>query len=380
MMATTAGSRVLWATRNVNKRLALPAVTASARRNSSSNNTGDSDGGSSAAKDAARNKLNSLLSRLNESKQEAKPAVSKPVKLAKPSLKNIGEDVVDVKGLEPEVVHAVSRVARATTAKEADDDSRQRKIRKTESELLSRLKSVSRETEDAKGDQESSPETVKRSGTDLIKNMKIARSPAQPAEWASPSRRRDDFRQNLSEEQLQFLEMRKRMRSAKSDSAAASQFNYQFTDPFTSQPPLGIFEKGEFDGKPQPEAKLTTWQACKDREMRILSTLPPRNFLEDMARMTDRGELWHFPIDNEQGVDPAALEPFYDHVFLEHHLEPWCPAQGPLRHFMELVTVGLSKNPHISAQKKVEHIHWYRDYFEQPEHKEILKASGAYDC
>ena len=143
--------------------------------------------------------------------------------------------------------------------------------------------------------------------------------------------------------------------------------------------PLIIFLQGEFDGKPQPEVQLKTWQACKERELRILSTLPPRNFLEDMAQMTDRGELWHFPIDNEQGLDTDELEPFYDHVFLEHHLEPWCPPQGALRHFMELVTLGLSKNPYISAQKKVEHINWYKDYFEKPEHKEILKASGAYD-
>ena len=137
--------------------------------------------------------------------------------------------------------------------------------------------------------------------------------------------------------------------------------------------------QGEFDGKSQPEPRLKTWQSCAEREIRIMSSLPPRNFLEDMARMTDRGEMWHFPIDNEQGVEQANLEPFYDHVFLEHHLEAWCPPQGALRHFMELVTVGLSKNPHISAEKKVEHINWYRDYFEKPEHKEILKASGAYD-
>ena len=44
---------------------------------------------------------------------------------------------------------------------------------------------------------------------------------------------------------------------------------------------------------------------------------------------------------------------------------------------MELVCVGLSKNPYISAEKKIEHIKWYKEYFEQPEHNEILLISGA---
>ena len=73
------------------------------------------------------------------------------------------------------------------------------------------------------------------------------------------------------------------------------------------------------------------------------------------------------------------MEPFHAHVFLEHHLEPWCPKRGPIRHFMELVCVGLSKNPYISAEKKLDHINWYKDYFEQPDHSEILRLSGAMD-
>ena len=71
------------------------------------------------------------------------------------------------------------------------------------------------------------------------------------------------------------------------------------------------------------------------------------------------------------------MEPFHAHVFLDHHLEPWCPKKGPIRHFMELVCVGLSKNPYISVEKKIEHISWYKDYFEKPEHNEILQVSGA---
>ena len=38
---------------------------------------------------------------------------------------------------------------------------------------------------------------------------------------------------------------------------------------------------------------------------------------------------------------------------------------GPVRHFMEMVVTGLSKNPHYTAQEKREHVQWYRDYFAQ---------------
>ena len=44
---------------------------------------------------------------------------------------------------------------------------------------------------------------------------------------------------------------------------------------------------------------------------------------------------------------------------------------------MELVCVGLSKNPYISVEKKLEHINWFKDYFELPEHNEILRVSGV---
>jgi small subunit ribosomal protein S31 len=71
------------------------------------------------------------------------------------------------------------------------------------------------------------------------------------------------------------------------------------------------------------------------------------------------------------------LEPFHDHVFLERHLEPWCPEKGPVRHFMELVCVGLQKNPYISLEKKLGHIQWFKDYFEDEDTKDILKLSGA---
>lgn len=71
------------------------------------------------------------------------------------------------------------------------------------------------------------------------------------------------------------------------------------------------------------------------------------------------------------------MEPFHEHVFLERHLEPWCPPRGPVRHFMELVCAGLQGNPYITVEKKREHIRWFRDYFLNEDRYEVLRLSGA---
>lgn len=49
---------------------------------------------------------------------------------------------------------------------------------------------------------------------------------------------------------------------------------------------------------------------------------------------------------------------------MEDLLEPWCPTQGAVRNFMELVCVGLSKNPYYTVEQKREHIQFYRNYFD----------------
>merc|ERR1711994_243592 len=75
------------------------------------------------------------------------------------------------------------------------------------------------------------------------------------------------------------------------------------------------------------------------------------------------------------GIDCSG-DPFHKHVFLEHHLQSWCPPSGPIRHFMELVCAGLSKNPYMSSAKKVSTITWFQEYFEREENKEILVHAG----
>lgn len=89
-----------------------------------------------------------------------------------------------------------------------------------------------------------------------------------------------------------------------------------------------------------------------------------------MIQWTDQGKLWTFPINNEQGMEEEKAVDFSEHVLLENHLDGWCPQSGPVRHFMELVCVGLSKNHWYTAKEKKEHIFWYRDYFE--EKKDLL--------
>ncbi|XP_034482248.1 28S ribosomal protein S31, mitochondrial [Drosophila innubila] len=134
--------------------------------------------------------------------------------------------------------------------------------------------------------------------------------------------------------------------------------------------PLGIFTKGSITLLDSPDM-LTTWSSLSERELKLQAAHPPANHFEQMMQWTSQGKLWRFPIDNEQDLKEEANVDFSEHIFLEQHLEGWCPNKGPIRHFMELVCVGLSKNPYVTAQEKKDHILWFRDYFEAK--KDILK-------
>ncbi|XP_028967154.1 28S ribosomal protein S31, mitochondrial [Galendromus occidentalis] len=93
-----------------------------------------------------------------------------------------------------------------------------------------------------------------------------------------------------------------------------------------------------------------------------------------MIRWTESGKLWPFPIDNEHGMTEEADVPFEDHVFLDHLIEDdHAFPNGPVRQFMELVCIGLSKNPYISVERKHACIEWYRDYFTQK--KSFIEAA-----
>ena len=63
-------------------------------------------------------------------------------------------------------------------------------------------------------------------------------------------------------------------------------------------------------------------------------------------------------------MDEEAKVPFHEHVFLDHLLEDF-PKKGPVLVFMELVILGLSKNPHMTVQEKHAHVEWFKQYFEE---------------
>lgn len=67
------------------------------------------------------------------------------------------------------------------------------------------------------------------------------------------------------------------------------------------------------------------------------------------------------------GMDEEAHVGFHEHIFLDKLLDEF-PKKGPIRHFMELVVVGLSKNPFFTVQEKQEHIAWYAEYFKDKYH------------
>ncbi|XP_073957328.1 mitochondrial ribosomal protein S31 [Choristoneura fumiferana] len=137
--------------------------------------------------------------------------------------------------------------------------------------------------------------------------------------------------------------------------------------------PLGIFKAQESNYG----TKLEVWESLKQREVMLATSQQPTNYFQKMAIWTEQGKVWQFPINNEQGLEDEQNVHFSEHIFLDSHLEGWCPTKGPIRHFMELVCVGLSKNPFYTAQEKKDHIMWYKEYFESK--KDVLIDVGAWD-
>ncbi|XP_062981341.1 small ribosomal subunit protein mS31 isoform X2 [Elgaria multicarinata webbii] len=118
----------------------------------------------------------------------------------------------------------------------------------------------------------------------------------------------------------------------------------------------------------------TLWDVELAKEITAVRDQAPQNGFEEMIQWTKEGKLWEFPINNEAGLEEDAE--FHEHIFLDKYLADF-PKEGPIRHFMELVTCGLSKNPYLSVKEKVQHIEWFRDYFKEKE--ELLKEIEAHE-
>ncbi|XP_077448612.1 small ribosomal subunit protein mS31 [Stigmatopora argus] len=130
------------------------------------------------------------------------------------------------------------------------------------------------------------------------------------------------------------------------------------------------------DGEVSTFGRPTLWDTDFADQLASAANQLPRNAFEEMIQWTKEGKMWQYPIENEAGLEEEASIPFHEHVFLDKHLEEGFPKQGPVRHFMELVVTGLSRNPYLTVQDKREHISWFRDYFNQKQ--DVLKEAEVY--
>lgn len=236
---------------------------------------------------------------------------------------------------------------------------------KTESELLNLLRIYNSEPNDSAGKKLKSSVQL----DELLSGMKIDRS--------RPS--------NVSSKASGDIDKAKRVREilGKNYNIGISQNVKQHRKPMDNyvpinilgnEQPLGVFKDFE-ESKNYP--KLPTWDRLQEKSLQMAVTHPPKNIYEQMIIWTEQGKLWKFPIDNEQGMHEESEVFFAEHVFLEPLIDEWCPKKGPIRHFMELVCVGLSKNPFLSIEEKKDHINWFRQYFY--EKNQLLNEIGAFE-
>lgn len=132
--------------------------------------------------------------------------------------------------------------------------------------------------------------------------------------------------------------------------------------------PYGIFSE-----QPESVSEVSSerWEGFLRAELCRRTIFEPLNWFDQCKIWTEEGKLWHFPIDNEQGIGEEAEVDFTEHIFLDQYIEDWCPREGPIKQFMELVCIGLSKNPYLTAAEKRENLEWYRRYFAK--HQTLLE-------
>ncbi|CAF3432969.1 unnamed protein product [Rotaria sp. Silwood1] len=189
----------------------------------------------------------------------------------------------------------------------------------------------------------------------------------KPTRTTSKSTLEDDFIQDdEATARPRFSDQREQKRDS-SDTRKSIRDNkrrQEFLRPHQlwSGEPLGIFttkDVNEISSKTTP-----IWEKYEQDELTRISSIPPRNAFEEMIQWTNDGILWKFPINNEQDIGPEADVPFYEHVLLERHLNDF-PNSPLIRQFMELVCVGLGRNPYWTVEQKIEHINWFRTYFNE---------------
>ncbi|XP_069061579.1 small ribosomal subunit protein mS31 isoform X2 [Pleurodeles waltl] len=290
---------------------------------------------------SSKKKLKAMkMSRL----KEQTPEQHNDLESASSMYKKATEDnMAKSKSLTPEIIAAASAVASSLPF-----DKKQ-----TESELLQQLRKHDEET-----DAQKRGETNKISN--IISEMRIGKSPlVRPGSRPANQIRFDD------------------------DGKGYTLNNRGITQEFAGVKRRGLYigkRLNIFTAATTPDevstelvSKPTLWDLELANQIASASKRLPRNGFEEMIQWTKEGKLWEFPINNEAGLEEEQKVEFHEHVFLEKHLEDFTK-QGPIRHFMELVICGLSRNPYLTVKQKTEHIQWYYDYFQQKE--DILRESG----
>ncbi|XP_025220551.1 28S ribosomal protein S31, mitochondrial [Theropithecus gelada] len=241
--------------------------------------------------------------------------------------------------LSPELVAAASAVA----------DSLPFDKQTTKSELLRQLQ---QHEEESRAQRDA--ERPKISFSNIVSDMKVARGSAARVRSRPEHQIQFDDGYDSSPDQQKTTDLRKRKN-------------------IFSGKRLNIFDMTAVTKEaPETDASPSLWDVEFAKQLATVDGQFLQNGFEELIQWTKEGKLWEFPINNEAGFDDDGSE-FHEHIFLEKHLESF-PKQGPIRHFMELVTCGLSKNPYLSVKQKVEHIEWFRNYFN--EKKDILQESN----
>ncbi|KAM9347939.1 small ribosomal subunit protein mS31 [Symphorus nematophorus] len=247
------------------------------------------------------------------------------------------------KTLDPELVAAASAAASTLPNRS-----------QAESELLKQLRQHEAMSEaQKKGD-------MSNLGV-IIAEMKVGRNPNRQNAWPANQIQFDDDGRGYTNDRgitVKLEDVRRR--------------RYLF-----SGKRLNIFSPPtDEEGVESAVARPTLWDMDFAHQLSQSTNQMLRNGLEEMIQWTKEGKMWQYPVNNEAGLEEEANVSFHEHIFLDKHLEEGFPRQGPVRHFMELVVAGLSRNPYLTVQQKKEHISWFRDYFQQKE--EVLKEANVY--
>ena len=200
----------------------------------------------------------------------------------------------DDEHLEAQAVRATDRVAaqRANEANLNEDDTLALKS-SINDKLTRKLKSIQKETKAARKSSQ-----VSGGMEQLLSTMKIQKKLEEP-------QRSNIVREvELTPEQKRFLAERRLLRQNQRLQKEAQE--HEPIDLLNAEQPLKIFSH-EKSTSVDDQIVLNSWNTASSRELKILRAQPPRNLIEDMVAMTEKGILWHFPIDNEQGITEVFI-------------------------------------------------------------------------